>query len=410
MLVADASGALPLPWLAQPLAEVLAGHRGHALLVQGSAGVGSLAFVLSLAQAWLCESAGGGGADGGGGGEAGREADREADREAGSEAGREGNRRRQPARPCGRCGSCHLVGTRLHPDLRVLMPEALRRLHEWPLADDKTEGEDSKRKPSQQIRIGEVRGLIDWSTRTSARGRGKVAVVFPAQALNLQAGNALLKTLEEPPQGTRLVLATADAAALLPTLRSRCQLQLLAAPPAAQAAAWLAEQGVAQPEVLLAACSGRPLDALALARAGIGAEVWAALPDAVAAGRSAALSGWPLPLALDALHKVCHDAMARRVAAPPRFFPQQAWARLDPAAVRSGPDAAGAAAPAFAALSAWLAELDRAARHDSHPWQEALLLEALVGQGASALKGAAAPLRADPGRGEQAGRFATLKR
>ncbi len=335
-LVADEQGALPLPWLAAPLAEALASQRGHALLVHGSPGVGALPYALTLAQAWLCE-------------------DQDAARPA--------------AGPCGRCASCRMVRTHLHPDLLVLMPETLRRAFEWPLADDKPDSDDAKRKPSKQIRITEVRGLIDWSTKTSARGRGKVAVVHPADALNVQSANALLKTLEEPPVGTRLLLTTADPAQLLPTVRSRCQLQVLDAPQAPVATAWLASQGLAEAEVLLAACSGRPLDALVLAQAGVEARIWAALPRAVANGQAAAMAGWPVPRVLDTLHKLCHDAMALAAGGAGRYFP----AGTVPRAGR------------LPALAAWSRELDRVARHDDHPWNEGLLLEALVQQGAAAL-------------------------
>jgi DNA polymerase-3 subunit delta' len=207
-----------------------------------------------------------------------------------------------------------------------------------------------------------------------------VAVLHPADALNVQSANALLKTLEEPAIGTRLLLTTADPAHLLPTVRSRCQLQRLAAPPADEAVAWLASQGLAQAEVLLAACSGRPLDALALAQAGVDAEIWAALPAAVARGAAATLTGWPVPRALDALHKLCHDAMALAAGGPARYFPA---ARV-PRAGR------------LSELAAWSRELDRVARHDQHPWNEGLLLDALVRQGAAALQPSAGP-RAGPG-------------
>ncbi len=333
-MVVDASGTLPLPWLAQALAAALATHRGHALLVHGAPGVGALPFALVLAQAWLCEDVA-----------------------------------PQAPRPCGRCGSCRLVQSHLHPDLFVLLPETLRRAHDWPLAGDKGEGEDAKRKPSRQIRIDEVRWLIDWSTRTSARGRGKVAVLHPAEALNAQSANALLKTLEEPPAGTRLVLTAGDPALLLPTVRSRCQRLPLAAPAPAAAASWLLAQGVAQPEVLLAASSGRPLDALALAQAGIDAEAWSALPAAVAGGRAAALAGWPVPQAVDALQKLCHDAMARAGGGPARYFPTD---RVP----------AGSSWPA---LASWSRELVRIARHEDHPWQEGLMIDALVSLGRLAL-------------------------
>jgi len=357
-VVVDASGSLPLPWLAGPLAAALATHRGHALLVHGAAGVGVLTFALVLAQAWLCEGEGEG--------------------EGGASA------RSAEFRPCGRCGSCRLVQSRVHPDLLVLLPETLRRAHDWPLGGDKEE-EDAKKKPSRQIRIDEVRTVIDWATRTSARGRGKVAVLHPAEALNVQSANALLKTLEEPPAGTRLLLTAGDPALLLPTVRSRCQRLSLPGPAADVAAAWLAAQGVAQPEVLLAACCGRPLDALALAQAGIDAAAWSALPVAVARGQSAALAGWAVPQAVDALQKLCHDAMARASGAPAIYFPTE---RVP----------AGGAWPA---LTTWSQELARIARNEDHPWQEALMIDALVMQGRLAL--APSSQTAPPRRG-----FATL--
>jgi len=338
-LSADEQGELPLPWLAAPLREALASHHGHALLVHGAPGVGALPFALTLAQAWLCEVA--------------------APEQGGT-------------RPCGHCGSCRLVRSQLHPDLMVLLPETLRRIHRWPLADDKPEGDEAKRKPSRQIRIDEVRALIDWSTMTSARGRGKVAVLHPAESLNLQSASALLKTLEEPPAGTRLVLTCADPALLLPTVRSRCQRLRLRDPEPEVAMAWMAAQGVASrrdAQTLLAACGGQPLDALALAQEGVGAEAWAALPAAVARGQSAALAGWPVPRTIDALMKLCHDALACASGGAARYFP------ADRVPAGGSP----------AALAAWLDELQRVARHDDHPWNEGLLVDALVQAGAAAL-------------------------
>ncbi len=282
MLIGD-DGAAPLPWLAEPLAQAVQRQRGHALLVHGALGTGVMPFALSLAQSWLCEAADG-------------------DRPA-----------------CGRCGSCRLVQGRVHPDLMLLMPEQQRREHDWPLTGDKPEG-DSSKKPSRQIRVDEVRLLIDWVFKTSARGRGKVAVLTPGEALNLQSANALLKTLEEPPPGTRLIITTPDPQRLLPTVRSRCQRLRLAEPAAEAAAGWLAARGVAEPTVLLAACAGRPLDALALHEAGVQAEAWRRLPEALARGQGAAVQGWPLAQLLDLLLKLCHDALAVAGGAAPRYF------------------------------------------------------------------------------------------
>jgi DNA polymerase-3 subunit delta' len=332
VLIGD-DGALPLPWLGAPLAQALASHRGHALMLHGAAGNGVLPFALALAQSWLCEAADG----------------------------------RQPA--CGRCGSCRLVQGRVHPDLMLLMPEQHRRDHDWPLSGDKPEG-DGSRKPSRQIRVEEVRSLIDWVFKTSARGRGKVAVLTPGEAMNASSANALLKTLEEPPAGTRLIVTTPDPQRLLPTVRSRCQALRLADPEAGVAQAWLAAHGVAEPAVLLAAAAGRPLDALSLHQAGVQADTWRQLPQALAQGQGRAVQGWAPPQLLDLLLKLCHDAMAVAGGALPRYFP-------------AGSVPAGASP---ARLRAWSLELQRVARHAAHPWNEGVLSDALVAAAARALR------------------------
>jgi DNA polymerase-3 subunit delta' len=326
-----ADGALPLPWLATALRAALA-RPGHALLVVGAPGVGALPFQLSLAQGWLCE--------------------------AGDAA----------TRPCGRCAACRLCQAGTHPDLRLLLPETLRQALGWSEAD--TDADGGKRKPSRQIRIDEVRAAIDWIVKTSSRGRAKVLVVHPAEAVNPIAANALLKTLEEPPAGVRLLLSCSDAEHLLPTVRSRCQRLPLSPPAEADALAWLQAQGVDAPSALLAACAGRPLDALALHHDRIDAAAWAALPRALARGQAAAWAGWPLARCLDSLQKLCHDLLAASVGAPPRYFP-----------VSSLPPAAGCTA----ALLEWAAELGRVARNVEHPWQDALLVDALTTRGRDAL-------------------------
>ena len=327
-MVVGADGRLPLPWLEAPLRDALAHQRGHALLVQAADGVGALEFMFALAQAWLCEAQG-------------------------------------TTRPCGVCESCRLLQARSHPDLYLLLPEALRVSLGWAgQGDDDSEGKN-RRKPSRQIRIDEVRAAVDWVVQTSARGRAKVVVIHPAGAMNLQAASALLKTLEEPPGQARLLLSTTDEASLLPTVRSRCQRIRLATPARDEAQAWLQAQGVADAAVLLAAAGGAPLAARDLAAAGIDGAAWSALPRAVARGQAHALAGWPLPRAIDALQKLCHDAMRVALGGAPSYFA--------PAALPSG-------AP-LPALAAWAKSLARVARHDEHPWNEGLLLEALVLEG-----------------------------
>ncbi len=328
-MVVAADGLLPLPWLALPLRQVLQQQRGHALLLQASQGIGALEFMLTLAQAWLCEAA-------------------------------------DSARPCGQCGSCRLLQSGSHPDLHVLLPEALRGLYGGAnQADDDADSVKVRKKPSRQIRIDEVRAAIDWVVQSTSRGRAKVLLLHPAEAMNLQAASALLKTLEEPPGQARLLLSTADEARLLPTVRSRCQRFRLDAPAAEHATAWLEEQGVRDAPVLLAAAGGAPLSARDLAAAGVDAAAWLALPRAVARGQTASLAGWPVPRALDALQKLCHDAWVAAVGGAPRFFAPQALP-------------AGALPQA---LSAWAKTLVRVARHDDHPWNDGLLIEALVSEG-----------------------------
>ena len=331
-----------LPWLRAPLTQALQRQRGHALLVQGAAGIGTLAFLRVLAQAWLCEDEGQG----------------------------------AEHRPCGRCPSCRLVAGGTHPDLKLLLPEVLRAQAGLAPGDDggAEAGRASKRKPSRQIRIDELRAATDWVVQSSARGRAKVLLLHPAEAMNLQSASALLKRLEEPPGLARWLLGTADAARLLPTVRSRCQLLRLPLPAAEAALAWLQQQGLRDAVVLLAAAGGQPLEAAALAAAGIDAAAWRALPAAVAQGRAAVLAGWPLARAIDALQKLCHDASVLAAGGEPRFFPRDAL----PSRARAE------------ALAAWAQSLARAARYDEHPWNEALLIEALVAEGSSSWQEVAA--------------------
>ena len=348
-MVVMADGRLPLPWLAGPLADARAQWRSHALLVHGPAGIGALELALCLAQSALCERG----------------------------VGRDGL-------PCGQCAGCHAVQQHTHADLFVLMPEEQRLSSGWLLAGDRAdagstaeEGAKARRKPSRQIRIDEVRAAIDWASTTSARGGAKLIVLHPAEAMNLQAASALLKTLEEPPAAVRLILVTHDPHWLLPTIRSRCQPWPMTPPGNADSLAWLQAEGIGEPSVLLAGAGGSPLRARDWAVAGIDGAAWAALPAAVAQGRgAAALSGWPLARAIDALQRLCHDAMRVAVGGQPSYFSQ-------------GKVPAGDAG----ALAVWQRELVRVGRHDEHPWNEGLLLESLAAQGRRALQ-ASRPSRA----------------
>jgi DNA polymerase-3 subunit delta' len=331
----SSSGALP--WLAAPLAEALRSQRGHALLVHGAEGAGQFEFAVALARAWLCETA---------------------------------PSERPQGLACGHCESCHLATAgQVHPDLCVLLPDALHMAAAWRQKTDEAESAEGRKKPSEWISIKQVRAAIGFSTLTRGRGRLKVVVVHPAERMQQAAASALLKLLEEPQGGQRFVLASADAAALMPTVRSRCHAVLLPTPDPAQAAQWLADAGLADAPVLLAASGGHPLAALQRQALGLDGALWKRLPALVAAGDAQSLAKLPVALVVESLQKLCHDAMLAAVGTAPRYFP---------------PGSLPAAAD-LRRLTDWGRALRRVARHAEHPWNASLLLESLVLQGRGAL-------------------------
>ena len=123
------------------------------------------------------------------------------------------------AEPCGQCRQCHLVVGESHPDIRVYQPEK-----------------------SRMVRIDQVRALSQFAVASPQVARFKVAIVDRADQLNINAGNALLKTLEEPAADVVLLLLQETGRPVLPTIRSRCRIMPLATPAANEAAGWLSAQ------------------------------------------------------------------------------------------------------------------------------------------------------------------------
>ena len=321
------------PWIATQL-QALVPQPGHALLLQGPSGLGQYTLGLELARAWLCEAP-------------------------------------QAQGACGQCASCHAIAVRTHADLCVLMPETAMMALGWPLSEKAQQDiDDKKRKPSKEIRVDALRDAVEFAQRTSARGRGKVVLVYPAERMNTIAANALLKTLEEPVGEVRFVLASEAAHQLLPTIRSRCLTHTLAWPAPDEALAWLSAQ-MPEPDaqVLLRAAGGRPEEAWRWAQAGLTARQWSALPQALARGEVSALADWSPAQAVDALQKVCHDLLVVGAGGEPRFFAQ---ADL-PVAVPLVP------------LAAWWRELADTLRTAEHPFNPGLMQEALVSRARVAL-------------------------
>lgn len=322
------------PWLAAQRSRLLA-QQGHAWLLQGPSGLGQFALALELVRAWLCE--------------------------APTEQG-----------ACGVCGSCHAIDVHTHADVCVLMPEVEMLARGWLLPEKaQADLDDKKRKPSREIRVDAMRQAVEFTQRTSARGRGKAVLVYPAEQMNAITANALLKTLEEPPGAVRFVLASEAAHQLLPTIRSRCLGHTMAWPAQAEMLQWLTEQGVpaAGAEVFLRTSGGRPDDALALFQSGRNPQTWSQLPQAMLRGDASALADWTPPQAIEALQKLCHDVLLLRVGAAPRYF-----------ALTDLPTP-----PAIGPLTRWSRALSTAARTAEHPFNPGLMLEALAAQARDAL-------------------------
>ncbi|MDO9003417.1 MAG: DNA polymerase III subunit delta' [Aquabacterium sp.] len=334
-----------LPWLQQPLAQALAQAHGHATLVHGPQGVGQFEFSMALAQSWLCEAQAPGSLF-------------------------------KPA--CGVCGSCHLISARSHPDLVVVVPEALQAALGWTSSGDDEEGASEKsgktKKLSQDIKVESIRAVVQFSQQTPSRGRAKVVVVHPAERMNMVSSNTLLKTLEEPPGMLRFVVSAGSLDELLPTVRSRCQAWRLPLPDKVAAIAWLREQinglSEADASVLLQAAGGQPLTARDRHAMGLDAVRWPQIPRDVAQGQSGAMAGWPLPLVVETLQKLCHDLACMATGASPRYFPESSLHR-DGDLTR---------------LTAWSGELRKASRTAEHPWNLNLRVESLLQQARLALR------------------------
>jgi DNA polymerase III subunit delta' len=207
-----------------------------------------------------------------------------------------------------------------HPDFRILAPATEGE------TDAEADEGAKKTKASPWISIEQVRELHDFIHVSSHRGGRKVILVSPAEALNVNAANALLKSLEEPPALTHFILISHRPQRLPRTIISRCRQLNLGQPDPATALAWLREQGVAEPEVALAQCSGAPLLALVASE---GKElagrrdflrhiVDPAFDPLVAAE---ALRDLPLDRFIGWMQKWTHDIVAQRMLGSIRYNP-----------------------------------------------------------------------------------------
>lgn len=180
----------------------------NAWLITGQRGIGKLAFARHLAAALLCEAP------------------------------------PSPLAACGQCPSCHLSAQQTHPDLYELTPHI---------------EDESDAKKLLQIKIEAVRTVIEQIRLTPLRAQRRVVLIHPAESMNLQAANALLKVLEEPSDSVIFLLVSHSRDRLLPTIKSRCRQFALPAPARSAALAYLQAEKISHPEEKLAFHGGSPL-------------------------------------------------------------------------------------------------------------------------------------------------------
>jgi DNA polymerase-3 subunit delta' len=224
-----------------------------ALLLAGPAGVGKKTLALAVAQAVLCERA-------------------------------------PRAEPCGECRTCRRVANALQaPRLAEMRQEADRhpeedvwrnfRLHpDLVLAEGWLLTRTGRPRPEPEIRVDQIRDLIGEIAGAPFEARRRVFVIDDAHTMNESAQNALLKSLEEPPPRSHVVLVTASPQGLRQTIRSRCQLLRFGPLPGRVVASLLAEDGHAADE---AARLGRLADGSIGAAASFESEAYTTMREAL---------------------------------------------------------------------------------------------------------------------------------
>lgn len=156
--------------------DITTDRAAHAYLISGPAGIGKGTLASDLARALNCEA---------------------------------------PAteRPCDHCRACERIAAGKHADVEIVTPRSLCDVSEH----------DHSRDSSPSLRICQIRRVERDVARPPFEGRTRVVIIDPADALTVEASNAFLKTLEEPPPNSTLILLAGNPEALLPTVRSRCR-------------------------------------------------------------------------------------------------------------------------------------------------------------------------------------------
>lgn len=277
--------------------QQLSSRLPHAILFYGPQGIGKTAFAELFAQSLFCESL------------------------------------RDDRYPCGQCPSCGWFLQSNHPDYRCVRPEVL---------DDNegVEGEEandtadvkktakSAKAPSKEIKIDQIRALADFMNISTHRHGKRVITLYPAEALNTAAANALLKMLEEPPPETVFLLVSNSVDRLLPTILSRCRKFAMTMPSQDESMLWLTAQGVKDADVWLAEQGGAPLAAQALALADSREMIDALLSHLAAPGIDGALKAaerlqkTPIIDLVTWLQRWLYDLFSVKLSGTIRYYPR----------------------------------------------------------------------------------------
>lgn len=261
----------------QPILDSLiarAGRLPHALLIHGPRGVGKAALAERIAHTLLCEGAG--------------------------------------RKPCLACDACRWFVAGNHPDFRRVESEAVAKVPAAPDAEDEAPAKRAAKQPSIEIKVDQVRELADFLYVRSHRGGVRLALVHPAEDMNENAANALLKGLEEPPAAAMFLLVSHRPAQLLPTIRSRCVAVPVPIPPREAALQWLASQEIKNAERWLAYAGGAPLRAVDYAAEGEALSSLLRTPAPVEAREG-------LERLADALQKIALDRALSAFGLPPKY-------------------------------------------------------------------------------------------
>ena len=172
-------------------------------------------------------------------------------------------------RPCGQCQNCILFVAGTHPDFHVLTTELEWRdgridlLAKYCDRYQDIGARDKRANLSRVIPVDQVRLLIERFCTHAHSAARKVALIVPADRMNANAANALLKLLEEPPAHSILILVSASPGYLPATIRSRCFQIGIPLPNLDDASAWLGKHIPATDVArALHLSSGSPVDAL----------------------------------------------------------------------------------------------------------------------------------------------------